>query len=287
MSGSGQGNPAPGSGMNNPAGTAGADPSMEDILASIRRILSEDEVPAAAKLVALPPEDDVLALDESMLVQEPPAPQALIQQPITLPPVAAQPPMAEPGFGQPTPAASSLAALGSFMSISALQNPEPPQPVAEPALFQPPPVAVAAPQDLGIDRPVFLQGSIDALSTSFSQAPAIPEPLAFEPVLPLPQQVAAAVVEPPAAVVPPPQRSVETLVAPEAAAAASASMSSLVRTLTAERHSTVYRGGPTLEDMVRDEMRPMLKDWLDNNLPAMVERIVRSEIERVAGRVTL
>jgi uncharacterized protein len=29
-------------------------------------------------------------------------------------------------------------------------------------------------------------------------------------------------------------------------------------------------------------MRPMLKDWLDENLPGLVERIVRAEIERVA-----
>jgi cell pole-organizing protein PopZ len=64
-------------------------------------------------------------------------------------------------------------------------------------------------------------------------------------------------------------------------------MGTLIRTLTAERHTAVYRGGPTLEDMVRDEMRPMLKEWLDANVPAMVERIVRSEIERMAGRVAI
>jgi cell pole-organizing protein PopZ len=38
----------------------------------------------------------------------------------------------------------------------------------------------------------------------------------------------------------------------------------------------------TLEDIVKDMMRPMLKNWLDENLPGMVERIVRAEIERVA-----
>jgi len=79
----------------------------------------------------------------------------------------------------------------------------------------------------------------------------------------------------------------EALVAPEAAAAASASVNSLLRTLSAERHAQVYRGGPTLEDMVRELVRPMLKEWLDSNLPPMVERIVRAEIERVAGRAAL
>ena len=38
----------------------------------------------------------------------------------------------------------------------------------------------------------------------------------------------------------------------------------------------------TLEDLVREMLRPMLKSWLDDNLPGMVERLVRAEIERVA-----
>ena len=46
----------------------------------------------------------------------------------------------------------------------------------------------------------------------------------------------------------------------------------------------VYSGGPTIEDIVREELRPMLKAWLDSNLPPLVERLVRAEIERVVGR---
>jgi len=38
----------------------------------------------------------------------------------------------------------------------------------------------------------------------------------------------------------------------------------------------------TLEDLVQEMLRPMLKAWLDDNLPSLVERIVRDEIERVA-----
>ena len=38
----------------------------------------------------------------------------------------------------------------------------------------------------------------------------------------------------------------------------------------------------TLEDLVREMLRPMLKSWLDSNLPPLVERLVREEIERVA-----
>ena len=46
--------------------------------------------------------------------------------------------------------------------------------------------------------------------------------------------------------------------------------------------ATVLSGqARTLEDLVQDMLRPMLKSWLDENLPGMVERLVRAEIERV------
>jgi cell pole-organizing protein PopZ len=83
---------------------------------------------------------------------------------------------------------------------------------------------------------------------------------------------------PPQAEVPPPPE--EPLLAPATAAAASASMGALVRVL-GQRQTQVYRGGPTLEEMVRDELRPILKTWLDENLAPLVERAVRAEIERV------
>jgi uncharacterized protein len=42
------------------------------------------------------------------------------------------------------------------------------------------------------------------------------------------------------------------------------------------------RGGRTVEELVSELLRPMLKTWLDDNLPAIVERLVRAEIERVS-----
>jgi cell pole-organizing protein PopZ len=43
----------------------------------------------------------------------------------------------------------------------------------------------------------------------------------------------------------------------------------------------------TLEDLMQDMLRPLLKSWLDDNLPTLVERLVRAEIERVSrGRVS-
>ncbi len=47
-------------------------------------------------------------------------------------------------------------------------------------------------------------------------------------------------------------------------------------------HSVLVQNARTLEDLVREMLRPMLKTWLDDNLPGMVERLVRAEIERVA-----
>ncbi len=183
-----------------PAAPAGADPSMEDILASIRRILNEDEPGAAPGPAPLPDPNEPLALTEAMMVEEP-------ARPATPPPPPPPPP--------------------------------PPEPVIEAV---PPPVVVAPP----------------------------PPP----PVQPVP--VAAA---------PPPSLPPEALLAPAAAAAASAAMGQLMRAVAQDRGAPVHRsGGPSIEDVVREEVRPMLKQWLDQHLPPMVERLVRAEIERVVGR---
>lgn len=78
----------------------------------------------------------------------------------------------------------------------------------------------------------------------------------------------------------------DDLVAPEAAAGVANALGGLVRTLAAEPRSPSVNsgGGPTLEDITRDTLRPMIKQWLDAQLPALVERLVRIEIERVVGR---
>jgi cell pole-organizing protein PopZ len=43
-------------------------------------------------------------------------------------------------------------------------------------------------------------------------------------------------------------------------------------------------GEGTLDGLVREMLRPMLKDWLDANLPELVERVVTREVARVIGR---
>ena len=47
-------------------------------------------------------------------------------------------------------------------------------------------------------------------------------------------------------------------------------------------HTVLTNNARTLEDLVKEMLKPMLKVWLDDNLPSMVERLVRAEIERVA-----
>jgi cell pole-organizing protein PopZ len=183
----------------------GGDPSMEDILASIRRILNEEEAPpapgaheeapAAGETPADDPtDDDVLVLDPSMMVSS-----------------------TQPGRDEPEPEAEAEIA--------------PPTPHVERSLPKP-----------------------EVMTQSPQAAPSALPPITHD------------------------------LVAPEAAAAAASSVGSLVRTLAAGRSTQVYSGGPTLEDLVRAELRPLLKEWLDANLPPLVERLVRAEIERVVGR---
>jgi cell pole-organizing protein PopZ len=47
----------------------------------------------------------------------------------------------------------------------------------------------------------------------------------------------------------------------------------------------IVRSGETsLEGMVREMLRPMLAEWLERNLPGMVEKMVAAEIARIAGK---
>ncbi|MHA6318558.1 DUF2497 domain-containing protein [Altererythrobacter sp. CAU 1778] len=51
-----------------------------------------------------------------------------------------------------------------------------------------------------------------------------------------------------------------------------------------KRPQIVRSGETSLEGMVREMLRPMLKEWLDANLPSMVEKMVAAEIARIAGK---
>tara|TARA_B100001093_G_C26764217_1_gene987130 strand:+ start:670 stop:1239 length:570 start_codon:yes stop_codon:yes gene_type:complete len=51
------------------------------------------------------------------------------------------------------------------------------------------------------------------------------------------------------------------------------------------KKTAVEYNGITLEEIVRSEIKPMLRDWLDKNLPSLIERLVQEELERVSKRV--
>jgi uncharacterized protein len=71
------------------------------------------------------------------------------------------------------------------------------------------------------------------------------------------------------------QRSEEPLLSPEADEAVALSFGALTADLD-------VRSAELADSMVRDMLRPMVKQWLDDNLPTLVERLVREEIQRVA-----
>src|SRR3984893_9380515 len=72
-----------------------------------------------------------------------------------------------------------------------------------------------------------------------------------------------------------------------AAAAAFAQLGSLPRARRREGELPLGSPDRTLEDMVRNMLRPMLQTWLDEHLPGIVEKLVREEIARVVGAAVL
>jgi uncharacterized protein len=73
----------------------------------------------------------------------------------------------------------------------------------------------------------------------------------------------------------------DRLVSAPTAAASVAALSQLAA-ISAKRDGLGLGNGQlTIEELVRDLLKPMLRDWLDANLPSMVERLVQEEIERM------
>jgi uncharacterized protein len=72
-----------------------------------------------------------------------------------------------------------------------------------------------------------------------------------------------------------PTRIDEQLLSQRASEAVTAAFGTLANTMFAE-------GSRSIEDVVREMLKPMLQTWLEDNLPSLVERLVRAEIERVS-----
>jgi uncharacterized protein len=246
------------------------EPSMEEILASIRRIIADDEAkPAAAEKPASPP----AAAKPAPPAAKPAAmkdipPSAIVPAPKPAPAAAKPTPAPAPPPPAPEPAAASNnqddidAMLASLEAATPESDIRPAQPEAQPeadvfdltdemALPDPPPAAPAAAFHK-IDPQDDLEFSESAAAKALHRQPTY-EPPPFESAAPPQQQILSR----------------STVSAVESA------FNSLANTV-------LSNNARTLEDLVKEMLRPMLKSWLDDNLPGLVERIVKAEIERVS-----
>lgn len=188
------------------------EPSMEEILASIRAIIADDRELGTAK----------------------PAPGTK--------PVAVAGPQIVYSNDSPAPA-KSAAEPPAQLALAEVEPPAPAasiQPIAPNVVWARPNVEFVAPQP-------------------------VPEPPADETAS------AATNVEPPTIDTP----GEAPLLSEEADRAVSASFNALSATLALQSAELV-------ESLTREMLRPMIKTWLDENLPSLVERLVRAEIQRVA-----
>jgi cell pole-organizing protein PopZ len=248
------------------------EPSMEEILASIRRIIADDEAkPAAAQKPSSPAAP---AKPEKPGVAAPAAKAPVMND---IPPSA-------------IPAAQAAATKAAAAAVKTA--PTPLAPVAPPA--------ASNSQD---DIDAMLAG-LDEVTSEAEVRPPLPDGEVFEltdaMVLPNPP--------------PPPQASFHKIEAEddvefaetaaaraahrrpmfepppfESAAAAPpqhilsrSTVSAVESAFNSLANTVLSNNARTLEDLVKEMLRPMLKSWLDDNLPGLVERIVKAEIERVS-----
>jgi hypothetical protein len=227
------------------------EPSMEEILASIRRIIADDDASKSAPRAAeLPPQAAALAPAAR------PAPGA--------PPPAAEPPRVAPPepsleeAAEPDP--ESMADVEDQASDILDLTEQMAAPMPQPA---PAPAPKPAPQFRTID------GNFDVSYDEEKPAPQMPAHQMPEAHAPLPSDDI-------------PYRGdgrSNQLLSSVTSAAVDSAFNTLAQTV-------LVQNARTLEDLVREMLRPMLKAWLDDNLPGMVERLVRAEIERVSrGRM--
>ena len=293
------------------------EPSMEEILASIRQIIESNE-PGAGKAISasLPPvygveeENDSeihLTVDDAYAGVEFPEPSALRPDPRF---VAANSAGTAPEPEMPARAmsladvAARVRAASERSAVQAGQalrdipqsfhEPQPqfrPQPAYEAPRaaaaqrqVEPAPASYVAPvaQYAPEPAPVFAEPRLPELlqPVVVEEVPALPaveqrvEPPVFQPVERTPARVAE------------PAPAAETSrVAEEVQPALLSQNTGLQVARSFEELAAAIDGAAerrSLDEIAEDMLRPMLREWLDDNLPTLVERLVREEIERVA-----
>ncbi len=224
---------------------------MEEILASIRRIIADDEAKPNAAEKAPP---------ASAPAAPPPAAAKPLEKPAPAP--AAAPPPAKAAALAPAPPPPPSAS-NSQDDIDALLNgldeattPE----EIRPAQTEPEPDVLELTDEMALPEPL-PQPSFKKIEPpddlEFTEAPpkaSLREPM-FDP--------------------PPSPMDSPAILSRSTVSAVESAFNSLA-------HTVLSNNARTLEDLVKEMLRPMLKSWLDDNLPGLVERIVKAEIERVS-----
>jgi cell pole-organizing protein PopZ len=248
-----------------------SEPSIDDIVASIRRIISDEETktrkppPLAAK------PDDILELtnmlnDDGTVSPLPqPAPKQDTPQPNPpfgdledeAPIYAAKPPSDGPRIiNRPPPRPlpdDSTATMGQPAAQPPSDKPPAPQPTPSPTRVT---------TSMSTNNPT--TGSGVTLTPVGSPQPTNPPAAAPGPALASPQTVGAAA----SAFDRLTQAALQQNAPPAAPSARQAPSAA----------------GRSVEDLVREMLRPILQQWIDTNLPGMVERLVQQEIQRLTRR---
>jgi cell pole-organizing protein PopZ len=225
------------------------EPSMEDILASIRRIIADDEgAKPAAKVSDAPP------------------PTAARPTVVAAPLKPAVVPAAFPPAPPPEPEAMSQEDIDAMLAGFDTVNEDKP--------------ATAAPTE----EPVDVLELTEAMEMRSSAQPAnfrtidADSDVVFTETAdaePAPAMNASTMSAPAEEASMPAPETERPLLSHHATAAVTSAFGTLA-------HTVLAQNARTLEDLVREMLRPMLKTWLDDNLPTIVERQVRAEIERVS-----
>jgi hypothetical protein len=214
------------------------EPSMEEILASIRRIIADDDANKSP-----PPR----AQEAPKAQPEPPPQEPVFSAPPPAPPRPRLEPESRPMMEAPSPLDPAIEGdeASDILDLTESMAAPPPPPANPPASAMPNPAA----QFRTID------GSSDVGFDEMSERVAAPDAA-------------------------PRGGERGQLISGTTSAAVDSAFNALAQTV-------LVHNARTLEDLVREMLRPMLKTWLDDNLPGMVERLVRAEIERVSrGRTS-
>lgn len=236
--------------MNKPAPK---EPSMDEILSSIRQIIADDDAGAAPKKPAMPA-PPMAPVARSFA---PPPPRPVLSQPVPEPePFALSSEQILREVAAEDEAGSGLSfdeILGGHSTAAPLVDPdditfEPEEEDEdEPASVMAP--VIQAPRPQLAPAPVY-ERPAPRPATSVSMAAPMPDPT-------LSSDIAEELLEP-------------------------TTQSAVKSTFAKLSNLSTIGSGVTIEAMMRDMMRPMLKEWLDENLPSIVERMVEKEIVRVS-----